>query len=158
MNLTPYVIAIEDGLVTAAAAGDEHTRRTAAALAGAVGPAVRVALMQALAEMALEVTHELGDRVVEMRLEGEDVRVAVGGPTDELADERTDEAFSDEGALARVTLRMPEGLKADAEAAAARKGVSLNTWLTRTVRDAVGTGEAPAERRRGQRVKGWVHG
>ena len=40
------------------------------------------------------------------------------------AAEPADEAFT-----ARITLRLPESLKARLEAAATREGVSVNTWL-----------------------------
>ena len=42
----------------------------------------------------------------------------------------------EEGGLARVTLRIPESVKAKAEELAARSGHSLNTWLVNVVRAA----------------------
>ncbi len=72
---------VEDSLAAAAAAGDEETARTAAALAAALEPATRLAIMNALSELALEVTGALDDRVVELRLEPGEVRVVVSrGP------------------------------------------------------------------------------
>ena len=44
---------------------------------------------------------------------------------------RTDDG--DEGATSRTTLRLPDSLKARAEAAAAAEGVSLNAWFVRAV-------------------------
>jgi hypothetical protein len=41
---------------------------------------------------------------------------------------------TDEGGLARVSLRIPESLKARAEEKAAGVGQSLNTWLVNLVR------------------------
>ena len=49
-----------------------------------------------------------------------------GGP------EPVDEAFS-----ARITLRLPESLKVRIEAAAARDGASVNTWLVQALQRAV---------------------
>jgi hypothetical protein len=40
--------------------------------------------------------------------------------------------------VARITLRLPEALKAQAEALAAAQGVSVNSWLVRSVATAVG--------------------
>ncbi len=54
---------------------------------------------------------------------------------------------------ARITLRLPEKLKTQAEDAAAREGVSTNTWLARAVAQAVGK-RAPA--RAGRRVTGYA--
>jgi hypothetical protein len=42
----------------------------------------------------------------------------------------------EEGGTARITLRMPESVKARAEELAARSGHSLNTWLVNVVRAA----------------------
>lgn len=77
MDLTPYTQNLRDDLLTAASVGDEDTRRAAALLAGAIEPAARLAIMNALSDLATEVTGELGDTTVELRLDGRDVRVSV---------------------------------------------------------------------------------
>src|SRR5207342_821488 len=77
MDVTAYVTALREDLAAAAAAGDEQARRTGALLGAAIEPAARLALMNALSDLAAEVTEALGDRVVEVRLNGRDVRVAV---------------------------------------------------------------------------------
>jgi hypothetical protein len=46
----------------------------------------------------------------------------------------------EEGGLSRITLRIPESVKAKAEEAAARSGQSLNTWLVNVVRAATREG------------------
>ena len=40
---------------------------------------------------------------------------------------------AEDEASARITLRLPEGLKAGIEAAASREGVSVNAWLVRAL-------------------------
>jgi hypothetical protein len=138
MDFTPYITTVEDSLAAAAAAGDDETRRTATALTAALEPAMRLAIMDALAELALEVTESLGDRAVELRLEAGQVHVAVTPPeppAESLEPPVAPGAGSQESA--RITLRLPESLKADAETAAARSGMSLNTWLARAVQDAL---------------------
>ena len=52
-------------------------RRAAALLAGALEPATRLAIMNALSDLAAEVTGALEDTTVELRLDGRDVRVSV---------------------------------------------------------------------------------
>jgi HicB family len=165
MDLAPYIAPIEDSLAAASAAGDEGTRRTAAALTAALEPAVRLALMNALADLALEVTEALGDRVVEVRLESGEVRVVVS-PLPAVEDavyelERTQSRDSD-GEPSRITLRLPEALKAQAERTAGLQAVSLNTWLTRAVQDALRADRPPAKTQaldeRSHRVRGWVQG
>lgn len=160
MNLSTYVTAVEESLGAVAEAGDESTRRTAAVLIAAVEPAMRLALMEALSDLALEVAESLTDRTVALRLDGREVRVSVS-PAEEDEPARPeigpDEAH---GEQSRVTLRLPEGLKLQAERAAAERGVSLNTWLTAAVRDALRRPAGPrrAGEARGQRLRGWVHG
>ena len=44
----------------------------------------------------------------------------------------------EDGGMARITLRLPESVKAKAEDSAAEAGVSLNTWLVNVVRAATG--------------------
>jgi hypothetical protein len=162
MDLSPYVTSVEENLLAAAAAGDEGTRRTAGALATAVEPSVRLALMNALAEVALDVTDALGDRVVELRLDGGDVRIVVSPlpDTEGEPDGEFTETADQGGSLSRVTLRLPDELKTAAERAAAAHGISLNTWLSRAVRDALRGGSARPEKRHepAHRVRGWVQG
>jgi hypothetical protein len=49
-------------------------------------------------------------------------------------------ATGEDTPAARITLRLPEGLKVSIELAASREGVSVNTWLVRALARAVGSG------------------
>ena len=64
------------------------------------------------------------------------------------------EPASDDGLTSRITLRLPEGLKASIEAAAAREGISVNSWLVR----ALSRSTAPPSRRPGNRLQGFAQG
>ena len=56
----------------------------------------------------------------------------------------------DSGDLARITLRLPEPLKAQVERAAAAEGISVNAWLVRAIANAVaGGGPVPPTGGRG---------
>lgn len=148
MDLSQYVTQLREDLTSAASAGDEQTRRTAALLAGAIEPAARLAIMNALADVAAEITEALGDRVVDVRLDGRDVRVAVGpGPDADPQPEEPDPhgrpsfqgfAGADAGDISRITLRLVEQIKSQAERAAAAQGVSLNSWVAQAVQGALG--------------------
>ncbi len=139
MDLSPYVSALRDSLTTAAAAGDAQTRTTAGVLAAAIEPAARLAIMNALSDLAGEVTLALDDRVVEVRLAGQDVQVVVSGtPNDEH--EPTDEpppATDPNGDISRITVRLLEELKTKAEQAASARGVSLNAFVSQAVQGAL---------------------
>ncbi len=121
-------------LSAAAALGDERTREIADALAAAAAPALRLAVLNALSEAADEITAVLldlpGSPTVTVRLDGDEAVVEV-----RLADTGTEAAPGrgrDDGEPnARISLRLTEALKADVDTAAARDGVSVNTWLVR---------------------------
>src|SRR5918996_6590341 len=113
MDLSQYGQQLREDLASAAAAGDEQTQRTSALLGAAIEPAARLAIMNALSDLAAEVTAALGDRVVEVRLDGRDVRVAVS--RDESSDQEPDQEpppfrgfpGTDTGDISRITLRLP---------------------------------------------------
>ena len=179
MDLSAYVTRLREDLTTAAAAGDEQTRRTAALLGAALEPAARLAIMDALSDLAAEVTASLADDVVEVRLDGRDVRVSVsrqdGGPSGGRSGAPPPPPdpgpYPDPGGdISRITLRLLDQLKGQAERAAAQQGVSLNSWMSQAVQGALhgrpwgsdaGSGGWPHDERRhrGQhRVHGWVQG
>jgi hypothetical protein len=141
MDLTPYIAALREDLATAASAGDENTRRTAEVLAAALEPAARLAIMNALSDLAAEVTASLDDHVVDVRLSGRDVQVVVTGRAAPHDDSRRDDLppvdESAGGDMSRMTLRLFEQLKAKAEQAAAAQGVSLNTFVQQAVQGAL---------------------
>ena len=56
--------------------------------------------------------------------------------------ETSEPTAPDDGLTARITLRLPEGLKAAIDAAAAREGMSGNTWLIKELKRAVHRGRA----------------
>ena len=169
MDLSRYITQLREDLTSAAAAGDEQTRRTAALLGAAIEPAARLALMNALADLAAEVTDALGDREVDVRLDGRDVRVAVGPhpaaePEPEPAGPPPRSGGMDAGDISRITLRLVEQIKSQAEQAAAAQGVSLNSWVAQAVQGALAGHRKPGHRgdwtgdREGKRLRGWVEG
>ena len=172
MDLTPYVTALREDLLAAAAAGDDQTRRTAALLVAAMEPAARLALLNALVDMAAEVTESLGglggERVVEVRLDGRQVRVVVGEPARPEQPHEAAPPFGEAGDVSRITLRLMEQLKSHAEHAASSQGMSLNSWISQAVQGALhGQQQRGGKARRGDRgtrrvderhLRGWVQG
>ena len=60
---------------------------------------------------------------------------------------------------ARITVRLPETLKAQIEAAAEREGVSVNAYLVRTLGAALQPGTSAASAswsQSGHQLSGWV--
>src|SRR5436190_20057738 len=147
MQLSPIIEAIRDDLAAAAELGDEHIRDAADRLGRALEAALRVRLLEALTLAAHELSGQLGSGTVDLRLAGDTVELAVARGEPEAAPPA---GVEDEG-TARLTLRLPEGLKARAEQAAAREGMSTNAWLVRAVAANLRDPSAP---RVGQRLRG----
>ena len=143
MELDGYVAALQDDLATVAALGDERTAQAAQLLAAALGPAVSRRLLEALTEASLELNDQLEGARVELRLAGNEPQLVV---VHEEAAPPADEAHS-----ARITLRLPDSLKARVEAAAAREGASVNTWIVA----ALSRASAEPSRGGGRRLTGF---
>jgi hypothetical protein len=155
-------------LAVAADAGGEDARALAARLTAPLESAVRLMLLEALSAAADEITRELAPGAVELRLRaGEAEFVATPAPVDE-PDEPAQGVQpppappeGDEGASARINLRLPEQLKVGVEQAASRERLSVNAWLVRVTAAAVARDD-PDRRRpnRGGRIgdayTGWV--
>jgi len=185
MDITPYVESLRQDLAAAAEAGGPEAKQAAERLAMALDPAVRLALMDALSQAAAEITAELPQGTIDVRLKGREPQFVVdvpglplqppAPPTPPAApgDEAEGEEDEDEGAVARITLRIPESVKYKAEELAAKGGHSLNSWLVNVIRAATrdrsinvdvdlssipffeGQGFRPG--RRGQRrMTGWI--
>ena len=143
MDITPYVDSLRRDLAAAAEAGGDEAKAAAERLALALDPAVRLALMDALSQAAAEITSELPAGSVDVRLRGREPELVVDVPTMPLPPAPPapplppePEEVDEDGNVARITLRIPESLKARAEEMAAKSGHSLNTWLVNTIRNA----------------------
>lgn len=137
MDLSPYLDSLRRDLAAAAAPGGPEVSRAAELLADALDASARLSLMAALADAADEVTAKLDTASVEVRLHGRDADLVV---TEVAAHpEPTPAATSADGPseVARITLRLSEGLKEKVEDVAAGHGVSVNAWLVRAINGAV---------------------
>jgi HicB family len=167
MQLDGYVQQVRDQLTAAAALGNDDVRQLAATLADAASPAVRLAVLAALAAAADEITAALldspGAPTVAVHLDTDEVRIAVsGGVTEPVQGPRPE----DGDASARISLRLSEPLKSEIDAAAARAEVSVNTWLVRAATTALsaaphaaqGAGSWGHGSTNAHHVTGWING
>ena len=180
MDITPYVESLRRDLLAAAEAAGPEAREATERLAFALDPAARLALMEAVSQAAAEITAEMPNGGVDVRLDGRELAFLVHTAPTAGAEPASgpapaaDEA-EDDGNVARVTLRIPESVKTRAEEMAARSGHSLNTWLVNVVRAATregainvdidlssipflggGTDPFGGGKRGGRRMTGWV--
>src|SRR5215470_9442713 len=143
MDLTPYVSNLRQELAVAADAGGDDARELAERLTAPLESAVRLVLLDALSAAAAEITRDLAPGSVDLRLRGREPTFVVTPPPAEPAEpaEPAGPAIpggaapppvdGDDGAMARINLRLSEHLKGRVEEAAARAGLSVNAWLVR---------------------------
>ena len=134
MQLGPHFDALVADLQTIAGAGDEAVAAAAERLSHALRSSLGLRLLDVLSEAALELSGQLSSGHVEVRLAGQDPSLVYVEDAAEAAPPADDDAL-----VARITLRLPESLKATVELAASREGVSVNTWLVRALARAVTT-------------------
>jgi hypothetical protein len=150
MQLAPHVEALLGDVAEIAAVGDESTAEAARRISVALRSAAGLRFLDALTEATLELSAQLSHGHVEVRLVGQDpALVYVAEETD------VDSAPAEEGLTARITLRLPEGLKAGIEASAAREGLSVNAWVVRALSRSAG---ATSRRGPGSRLTGFARG
>ena len=155
MDLQPYVDTVRHELGVAAQAGGDDAAALADRLTAPLESAIRLVVLEALSAAAEEITSELAPRSVEVRLKGRDPEFVLSAPPEELvATTEVTEPADDEGGTWRVTLRLPESLRAKVEAAARRDGISLNAWLVRAAAARVESVGPRTDTTR--RVTGWV--
>lgn len=157
MNLSPYVQTVRDGVSSAAALADDHTRQVAEQLGASLESSTRLALINALSDAASTISAELAPASVEVRMAGQDPEFAVSVPRTETeptllsppaeADPLTDDVLVDvdEEPVARISLRLPQSVKTKVDEVAAGEGISANAWLTRTVLDALAAADGRPE-------------
>ena len=154
MDITPYVDSLRSSLVSAADSAGDETRQAAERLTFALDSSARLAIMEAVSQAAAEITAEMPNGGVDVRLNGRDLDFLVhtAAPTPPPPPPPPAPEDLEDGNLARITLRLPESLKASIDAAAAREGVSANAWLVRALARSVSTtnrGREPGNRLRG---------
>jgi HicB family len=151
MQLDSHVQAIQQELAATGALGDEAAAEAARRIGEALASTLHLHLLDILGEAALEITGQIEPGRVEVRLAGRDPEFVV------IADETPDTSqvgFGEE-ASGRITLRLPESLKAGIEAAADREGISTNAWLVRTIARTLE--QRPARKSR-NRMQGYAQG
>jgi hypothetical protein len=179
MDLRTYVDAFRHELAVAAEAAGGEARALAERLTAPLESAARLILLEALSAAADEITRDLAPGSVDLRLRGRDPSfVVTRPPSDEAftgaADDVSDTApvgnpdaaasapqEADDGATARINLRLPEALKVRVEEAASRERLSVNAWLVRAADAALRPDgrERPTRSRSsrgGQHYTGWV--
>jgi hypothetical protein len=158
MDLQPYVDAVRHELAVAAAAGGQDAQALAERLTAPLESAIRLTMLEALSEAAEQITRDLAPGSVDVRLRGRDPEFTVSAGVEDGAElSYTPPAVEDDGGTWRVTLRLPENLRAGVDAAARADGLSVNAWLVRAASTALGADSARHTRRASDKsYSGWV--
>lgn len=133
-----------------AALGDEDVVEQWRRLADAVEPSLRLRLIDLLSEAALSLNAQLDVGHVEVRMAGREPELVF---VDEPPEPPEPPPAPGDDLSARITLRLPEGLKASLEVAAAREAVSTNAWIVRALARAL---EPRSARRSSNRLQGFA--
>jgi HicB family len=170
MDLSEYIETLRGEVASVTRVAGEDVARAGQMIAEALDSSIRLTLLDVLSGAADEITSRLDDEAVELRLaSGNPAFVVVHVPREPPeppppppapgADQARGEGEEETG-TSRVTLRLPDGLKTRAEAAAARDGLSLNAWLVRAASRALDhpseSGPPPSRRGPGQRITGFA--
>jgi hypothetical protein len=150
MNISIVIDSLKEDLSDVAELGDERAAGVARRLTDMLGSALRLRLLEVLSQAALELSGKLPSGHVEVRLAGQDPEFVY------VEDEGSDGGGGvSEELSARITLRIPEGLKGAVEQAATREGVSVNTWLVRAIARSIERGAVGQVHRGGRRMTGY---
>jgi len=149
MQLETHVQALQEELAALASIGDEQVSVAADRLSQALAPSLRLRLLELLSEAALEVSSQLQTGHVEIRLAGQEPSLVYVEHA-ELAPAPP----AEDGLTARITLRLPDSLKTSVEGAAAKEGVSVNTWIVKALARGLSTAVASSGRI-GSRLTGY---
>jgi len=152
MQMAHHIHAIQEDLAAAASlAGDEATVEAGRRLTQALGSSLHLRLLDVVSEAALALSNSVPGRI-EVRLAGRDPELVY--IEEEEAEPEPTQPGADDSFSARITLRLPEGLKAQIEVAANIEGASVNTWIVRALQRAL----EPRTRsvRTGRRLSGYA--
>lgn len=166
MDLSSYVDTLRHEVGLAARFAGPEAEALAERLIAPLESATRLVLQEAVSDAAQEISRDLAPGSVDVRLRGRDLAFVVDrGPQDveaapvvpvaPLAPEPPQDA---DAGTARLTVRLPETLKGQIEAAAEREGLSVNAYLVRTLGAALQPSATPAFPRleSGNQLSGWV--
>jgi predicted DNA binding CopG/RHH family protein len=153
MQTAQFVESLQADLRELAQLGGEELVQAVHRLEGAIKQAATLRLIEALTQIALEVSAQLPTGHLDVRVAGQDPQLLYVEEQREAADAAQ---TGEDGLNARITLRLPESLKTALEQAAEAEGVSVNTWLVRALQRATTVGAGRGAVRTGKRISGYA--
>ena len=150
MELSRHVAAIQSDLTAAAGLGDDATAEAGRRLSDALESSLHLRLLDVLAEAALDLDSQLSSGRVEVRLAGRDPQLVF---VEEAATAEEPTSPGDD-LSARITLRLPDALKAAIQKASDSEGISSNAWIVRALARALEP--RPTRAQSSKRIQGFA--
>jgi predicted HicB family RNase H-like nuclease len=147
MQMSLTVDAIRADLAAVGELGDDTVAEVAERIAAVLARSLPGRLLDLISEVAADVTAELPEGRLEVRVTGDDVDLVY------VADEEARVVEAEGELSARITLRLSEGLKSRLEDGAARQGLSVNASIVRALERS--TSQRPRPNRGGTRIRGY---
>jgi hypothetical protein len=148
MKMSLVIEGLRSDVEAVAELGDDTVAEVAERIAALLSRSASSRILDLLSDVAAELSAELPEGRVEIRLVGDDVEFA-------YVDERVGTPSEGDGELsARITLRLPEQLKARVEEGAIGDGISVNSWILRALERSTSTSRVRSTRA-GTRLRGY---
>jgi HicB family len=147
MKMSLVIEGLRSDVAAVGELGDETVAEVAERISAIVARSAPSRILDLLTEVAGEVSAELPEGRVEIRLVGDDVEFA-------YVDERMHTPEPEAEQSARITLRLSEQLKSRVEQSAANEALSVNSWILRTLERGTSASKARSGRG-GSRLRGY---
>jgi predicted HicB family RNase H-like nuclease len=148
MKMSLVVDGLRSDVVAVGELGDDAVAELAERIAAVLARSAPARILDLLSDAATEVSAQLPEGRVELRVAGDDVLPAY------VEDEHVPGGDVDGELSARITLRLSEALKARVEEGAASQGMSVNTYIVRALERGATTNRSYSGRG-GNRLRGF---
>ena len=148
MKMSLVVDGLRSDVIAVGDLGDDAVAELAERIAAVLARSAPARILDVLSDAATEVSAELPEGRVELRVAGDDLQFSYVEDAPVLGGDG-------EGELsARITLRLSEALKGRVEEGAARQGVSVNSYIVRALERGASTYRSYGSRG-GNRLRGY---
>jgi hypothetical protein len=147
MQMSLTVDAIRADVAAVGELGDDTVAAVAERIGAVLARSLPGRLLDLLSGVAADVSTELPEGRLEVRVRGDDVDLVY------VADEHGGATEAEGDLSARITLRLAEGLKTRVEDGASRESLSVNSYIVRALERS--TSQRPRGGRGGTHVRGY---
>jgi HicB family len=148
MKMSLVVDGLSSDVVAVGELGDDAVAEAAERIAAVLARSAPTRILDLLSDAAAELSADLPEGRVEVRVAGDDVGLAY------VEDVHVPDSDVDGDLAARITLRLGESLKARVEEGASSDGVSVNTFIVRALERGT-SAQRSRSRRGGNRLHGY---